>query len=173
MPLSRAVAVPAAEGRAFVIVARSSSYAICKSIAATFYPDRLNLDYKHPVQLVWESRPFYVLKESRECCCVVRDPVERFRSACARQNKTVAEGLAARETDVHFWSLKDMQLLGGVTHFRFPYQINDCAEWLGLPVPVPQENDEPDEKKPVLTVEQGAAVRLAYAEDIALYESLP
>jgi hypothetical protein len=38
--------------------------------------------------------------------------------------------------------------------------------------PVPQENAEPEEKKPVLTVEQEAAVRLAYADDIALWESL-
>jgi len=167
-----ATAVPATDGRAFVIVARSSSYSICKLIAETFFSDRFSLEYKHPVQLIWESRPLYILKETRECCCMVRDPVERFRSACARQNKTVAEGLAARETDVHFWSLKDMQLLEGVTHFRFPDQINDCAAWLGLPTPVPQENEEQEDRKPTLNSDDLAAIQLAYAEDIALYESL-
>ena len=167
-----ATAVPATEGRAFAIVARASSYAICKRIAETFFNNRLSLEYKHPVQLIWESRPLCVLKDTTECCCMVRDPVERFRSACARQGKTVSEGLAARETDVHFWSLKDMQLLEGVTHFRFPDQINDCAGWLGLPTPVPQENEEQEERKPVLSADELAAVRLAYAEDVALYESL-
>lgn len=69
--------------------------------------------------------------------------------------------------------LKDMGLIADdITYFRFPDQINDCAEWLGLPTPVPLENAEPEEKKPVLTPEQELAVRLAYADDITLWESL-
>jgi hypothetical protein len=105
--------------------------------------------------------------------CLVRDPVERFRSACARQNVTPEVGLSRVTVDVHFWPL---QLIGvihpNVTHFRFPDQIDACAEWLGLETPVPQLNEEADENKPVLTAEEEAAVRAAYAADIALWESL-
>jgi hypothetical protein len=86
---------------------------------------------------------------------------------------SVEEGLARRDADVHFWTLDSMGLLAeGVDHFAFPAQIDACAEWLGLETPVPQLNGEPEEAKPVLTAEQEAAVRAAYAADIALWESL-
>jgi hypothetical protein len=60
----------------------------------------------------------------------------------------------------------------GVTCFRFPDQIDACAEWLGLETPVPQLNEEDEESKPVLTPEQEEAIRATYAADIALWESL-
>ena len=60
----------------------------------------------------------------------------------------------------------------GVTYFRFPDQLNNCAEWLGLPTPVPQLNEEAEESKPFLTQEQENAIRVMYAEDISLWESL-
>ena len=63
-------------------------------------------------------------------------------------------------------------LQDGVTYFHFPDQLNDCAEWLGLPTPVPQLNEEAEESKPILTPEQEARVREIYADDIALWESL-
>jgi hypothetical protein len=104
---------------------------------------------------------------------MVRDPVERFRSACARQGVSVEEGLTRLDVDVHFWALAHMGLLAdGVTHFRFPEQLDACAEWLGLETPAPQTNDEPEASKPTLTPEQETAVRAAYAADIALWESL-
>lgn len=85
----------------------------------------------------------------------------------------VEEGIARLESDVHFWSLESMGLLAaGVTHFRFPDQLDACAEWLGLETPVPQLNEEPEEGKPTLTPEQEARVREIYANDIVLWESL-
>jgi hypothetical protein len=104
---------------------------------------------------------------------MVRDPIERFRSSCARQQLTVEQGLKQTEGDVHFWPLSHMGLIQeGVQYFRFPDQLNACAEWLGLPTPVPQLNAEADEGKPVLTAEQEAAVRELYADDVALWELL-
>jgi hypothetical protein len=82
-------------------------------------------------------------------------------------------GLARAGFDGPFWSLAKMGLLAeGVKHFKFPTQLNDCAAYLGLPTPVPQLNEEAEDGKPVLTVEQEAAVRELYAADIALWESL-
>jgi len=163
-------------GKALALVTRSGSYSL---MSLMLTPDRQSPHNNgdgvrwHPIM----SLPAHDLREgfpqTAGIAVMVRGPVERFRSACARQNKTVEEGLGLRESDVHFWPIKDMGLIAdNIVYFRFPDQINDCAAWLGLPVPVPQENEEPEEKKPVLTVEQEAAVRLAYDDDIALWESL-
>jgi hypothetical protein len=45
-------------------------------------------------------------------------------------------------------------------------------EWLGLPTPSPQLNEEAEELKPTLTPEQEARVREIYSDDIVLWESL-
>jgi hypothetical protein len=104
-------------------------------------------------------------------CCMVRDPIERFKSACARRNKTVEEGLL--EDEVHFWSIESMGLLNdSIKYFLFPEQIDECSYWLGLPTPVPRVNEEKDEKKPVLTEEQLELVTKQYYNDNELYQKL-
>jgi hypothetical protein len=162
--------------KALALVSRSGSYSLMlpmlqvsrESCLAEYTSDRrwhpvMNL-HGHDLRNGFPQQPV---------ACMVRDPIDRFCSACARQGKTAEEGIGLQESDVHFWSLRDMGLLEyGVTYFRFPSQINECAEWLGLPTSVQQENEEPEERKPVLTADELAAVRLAYADDIALYESL-
>jgi hypothetical protein len=165
-------------GRRFALVARAGSY----SIIWQALPEEGRVpDDSRPPERRWHpinsagaiGSPLAADEPAEGLCCMVRDPVERFRSACARQGVSVEEGLTRLESDVHFWSLAHMGLLAqGVTHFRFPAQLDACAEWLGLATPVPQLNDEPDENKPALTTEQEAAVRAAYAADIALWESL-
>lgn len=159
--------------RRFALVPRSGSYAI---IWQAIPPaDRTPGDGWHPINATTNTigSPLAADEPVNGLCCLVRDPVERFRSACARQGLSVEDGLAALNSDVHFWPLESMGLLAaGVTHFSFPSQIDDCADWLGLETPVPQLNEEPEENKPTLTPEQEAAVRLVYAADIALWESL-
>lgn len=161
-------------GKRFTIVARSGSYSICwQSLPADRQTVPANKLRWHPIS----ASPYGGANDSDEpavgMCCMVRDPVERFRSSCARQQCTPENGLERSSWDVHFWSLAQMGLLAaGVTHFRFPDQLNACAEWLGLPTPVPQLNEESDDQKPDLTPEQEAAVRAAYAADISLWESL-
>jgi hypothetical protein len=163
--------------KALVLVARSGSYSLMLSMlpkSRELCMAEYTSDQRwHPIMHL-RGHDLRNGLPPQPAACMVRDPIERFRSACARQNKTVEEGLGLRDSDVHFWSLKDMGLLeSGVTYFRFPDQINDCAEWLGLPTPVPQDNEETEELKPVLAAEELTAIRLAYADDIALYESLP
>jgi len=173
----RGAKITVESGRRFAVVARSGSYAICwQALPAELQriPDQRDGGQRwHPISACPTGGPLMADEPADGLCCMVRDPVERFRSACARQKKTVEEGLGSLEGDVHFWPLADMGLLQpGVTHFRFPDQINACADWLGLSTPVPQLNAEPEEGKPNLTPEQVAAVRQAYAYDIALWESL-
>jgi hypothetical protein len=160
-------------GKKFALVARSGSY----SIIWQALPENLRNpvgDRWHPINATTHTIGSPLNSDDiSDLCCLVRDPVERFRSACARQQKTVEEGLESISFDVHFWTLESMGLLAeGVLHFRFPEQIDTCAQWLGLEAPVPQLNEEVEELKPVLTPEQEAAIRTLYATDIALWESL-
>ena len=157
----------------FALVPRSGSY----SIIWQAIPEdaRTPGGEWHPINATTQTigSPLQEDEPGEGLCCLVRDPVERFRSACARRKTTVEEGLQLLQSDVHFWPLADMGLLeDDVTHFRFPDQLDVCAEWLGLPTPVPQLNAENEADKPTLTAEQEQAVRTAYAADIALWESL-
>jgi len=170
--------IAVSNGRRFALVARSGSY----SIVWQALPEESRVpDASHSIRGRWHpidaagdrASPLQSDEPAEGLCCMVRDPVERFRSACARQGVSVEEGLTRQDSDVHFWSLAHMGLLAeGVTHFRFPDQLDACAEWLGLETPVPQTNDEPEADKPTLTPEQEARVREIYAADIALWESL-
>ena len=56
--------------------------------------------------------------------------------------------------------------------FRFEDGLDAVAEYLGLPVPLPQLDATDEADKPTLTAEQEARVREIYAADIALWESL-
>jgi hypothetical protein len=169
----RGAKITVANGRRFALVTRSGSYAIIWQAI----PEALRTPREgwHPINATADNigSPLQTGEPAEGLCCLVRDPVERFRSACARQGVSVEDGLAALNSDVHFWPLESMGLLSaGVTHFSFPDQIDDCADWLGLETPVPQLNAEPEENKPTLTQEQEAAVRAAYSADVALWESL-
>ena len=161
-------------GRRFAVVARSGSYTICwQSLPPELQQVPAGSTRWHPISAAPGKGPLELDESPIGLCCMIRDPVERFRSSCARQKCSPEVGLNLTEGDVHFWTLSHMGLLQeGVTYFRFPDQLNACAEWLGLPTPVPQLNAEADASKPVLTAEEEAAVRAAYAADIALWESL-
>jgi hypothetical protein len=50
--------------------------------------------------------------------------------------------------------------------------LQACADWVGITVPLTQEDASAEADKPVLTPEQDARVREIYAADIALWESL-
>jgi hypothetical protein len=56
--------------------------------------------------------------------------------------------------------------------FLFESQLQECADWLGITVPLPQIDATEEANKPTLTPEQEARVREIYAADIALWESL-
>jgi hypothetical protein len=158
-------------GKKFALVARSGSY----SIIWQALPENLrnpNRERWHPINATGDSIGSPLVEtDISDLCCLVRNPVDRFRSACARQGVTVEEGLKLKEYDVHFWSLEDMGLLAeGVTHFKFPEEINLCAEFLGLPTPVPQMNQEIN--KPVLTGGQIELIKEQYRNDNLIYTKL-
>lgn len=160
-------------GKKFALVPRSGSYSIIWQ-ALPISLRNPEGERWHPINATTNTIGSPLNSDDiSDLCCLVRDPVERFRSACARQQKTVEEGLELIEKDVHFWTLESMGLLAEeINHFRFPDQIDDCAQWLGLETPVPILNEELEEDKPVLTEEQKILIREAYSSDVELWESL-
>lgn len=105
----------------------------------------------------------------------VRDPVERFRSACAQEGKTAQEAFDAIDAGTisgHFqpvtaWLQVDSKL------FQFPEHIEELAAFLGLdeipPVNESQTNNGP---KPDLTANELERVQEIYAADIAIFKSI-
>jgi hypothetical protein len=110
----------------------------------------------------------------------VRDPIEKFRSACAESNVSDVDAkLTTLEAyqeadwgkDVHFWP--QSRLLFGTTKlYAFPDHLNTLATDAGLSLPLPDIDGEHGRSKPDLTSEQVARVSVIYADDIALFESI-
>jgi hypothetical protein len=105
----------------------------------------------------------------------VRDPVERFRSACAQEGKTAEEALNLLdegEASTHFRKQSDF-LIGDCTLYKFPEHIVALATAIGLDgIPEVNTSETNNGPKPDLTPEQLARVEALYADDIALYESI-
>jgi hypothetical protein len=165
------------------LVTRSGSHSLFKSILNKYYPDLpqdgsdlsfINTqDRWHPVM----SLPNVIDMSSNnfdnlEFAVMVRNPIERFRSSCARLGMTPTEVLDNHMDNVHVWTLKSMGLLDApkVKYFLFETQLNNCSAYLGLDTPLPELNGEPN--KPELTPEELARVQVHFADDIALYERL-
>ena len=153
------------------------------------YPEGQNADTQQ-VQL----RVPYRTNPDRPVVLLVRDPVERFRSAMAQVglddvdatltelveetgNYGSAGGLRNVKLveNVHFVPQNvsnDVIMAGQSLHtFAFPDEIDAAAEFLGLDLPLITIN-EANGVKPDLTEAQVAAVREFYAADQALWESL-
>lgn len=131
----------------------------------------------------------------RPVALIVREPVNRFCSALGFLNladsvddvlRVMIEetGEAIVNSKGHMFSPRkpiaaDVHLLkqsrylhddADLTIFRMD-QIDECAEWLGLPTPLVRYN-ETSGPKPTLTPEQIEKVKHYYRKDVELWESL-
>jgi hypothetical protein len=154
----------APNGNGLLLTHRTASHSIAVSAMQNFWPNIAIGDEGHPAwyfgtQEVWDGN-------NPNVALIVRNPIERFRSICAHHPE--------QTVDQHLENPRYLSLPqnGFVKHFRFEDQLNDAAEWLGLPTPLPQEDASDPALKPALTAEQEARVRELYAADIALWESL-
>lgn len=98
---------------------------------------------------------------------IVRDPVQRFRSACGEMGLTAAEGLVS--DNEHFRSASSL-LKDGTKLYRFESDLSAAATELGLTLPLP--NIPSTGTKPVLTTDELAQVKNKYADDIILHNSI-
>lgn len=173
--------------KGIALVTRSGSHSLFKAILSKYYPylpqDEKNHpfvnteDRWHPVMnlpniIDMSHEPAEFL--TKEFAVMVRNPVERFTSSCARLMKSPSEILDNHMDNVHVWTLKSMGLLDApkAKYFLFETQLEDCGNYLGLDLPLPELNGESDENKPELTAEELARVQAHFADDIALYERL-
>lgn len=160
--------------KALALVTRSGSHALMNLMLPKDHvksqPEHLKDQRWHPIMNLQGHDLKMGLPEC-EICCMVRNPIDRFRSSCARRKKTVEEGLL--EDEVHFWTMESMGLLNPrIKYFLFPEQIDECAAWLGLPTPVIRLNEEKDDKKPGLNEKQLELVIKNYYNDNKLYQKL-
>lgn len=109
---------------------------------------------------------------------LVRDPIEKFRSACVEEkvgdvDAKLAQLEAGDFRGVHF--LPQSRLLEGneIKLYIFPADLEDLATEAGLAWPLPDiDGGNVDGDKPTLTPEQTSRLEAIYADDIALYESI-
>jgi len=171
------------DNKGVALVTRSGSHSLFKSILSKYYPnlpqnekDRpfvIENDRWHPVMNLEDILDLSSSDISDlEFAVMVRDPVERFQSSCARLGMTPTEVLDNHMDNVHVWTLKSMGLLDApkAKYFLFENQLEDCANYLGLDLPLPALNGESN--KPELTSEELSRVQSHFADDIALYERL-
>lgn len=134
----------------------------------------------------WQMLVPYRVNPDRDVVCLVREPVDRFRSAMAQIGLTDVDaaieelrseagtygkrGPVKLVENVHF--VPQSRITGNPIHyFLFPEQADAAAEFLGLDLPLVIIN-EAKGVKPDVTPEQAAAIREFYADDVALWNSL-
>lgn len=168
---------------------KTGSSALVRAIIRTFYPDleastRVAVgNGRDPARRIYHWLCPEEPVPSRPAVMVVRDPVDRFRSAMVQTGLTdpgaVLGALESDErlltpyngrrprlrTEPHFTAQADRSL-GPTRCFRFE-DLDRCARFLGLPLPLPVVN-QAGGSKPPLTEEQRERVRSFYAADVAL-----
>lgn len=156
------------------------------------YPDGVSVENKQLHQHV-PSR----MNPDRPVALLVREPVSRFRSAIGylhlsesvddvlrimmEENGESIKNANGRNMggrrgfagDIHL--RKQTRFIHDddidITYFRMPDQIDECAEWLGLPTPLVHVN-ETSGPKPDLTNDQIDKIKKYYKSDIELWESI-
>jgi hypothetical protein len=152
-------------GNAILLIPRTGSHSLVIAAIDAWWPGmRLENGEQHPAVFIplqenWDG-------SNQSTAIVVRNPVERFRSLCAHRPEMTV--------DEHLENLCYGPLPQGIfaRHFRFEDGLDAAAEYLGLPVPLPQIDATDEADKPLLTAEQESRVREIYSDDVALWESL-
>ena len=107
-------------------------------------------------------------------CAMFRNPIDRFISGCTQTKRTLDEGikeLQNERVDIHIRHQHSyLSDLRETKLFKFPDQIDACAEWLGLPTPVPTLNVS--KKKPKATKEQLEWLTEYYKKDLEIFNTL-
>lgn len=171
--------------------AKVASSTLARAIIAAFHPDKEALiqDAAYPAHLGPDSVRWHSVcprerEPSKPVVLVVREPVDRFRTAMAQIGLTdVDAALTALEQDGEINFPRRARKLRKDEHFRHQHELLHggtafrlenlvaAAQFIGLSLPLPQIN-EATRPKPDLTPEQEARVLAYYAEDAELYAGL-
>lgn len=170
--------IPALQ-KALLWFPRSGSTAVARAIVETHHADLLaagnwslaNGVDEVPIKALCPSAasppPGYAV------AAILRDPVERFRSACAYQGKSAAEALALLAADRGRGFRQFAPIARLLPRRAKLFLFGDwekIAAWLEVPA-IAQENAA-STPPPELTEAEHAAVREYYRDDLALYFEL-
>lgn len=138
----------------------------------THYPEGANID-----SVRWQGICPKVAPSERNLTLVlVREPVDKFISACAEVGVTdipakLTELEAGENKDMHFFPQSRL-LYGNNKLYRFPLDLDALATDAGLALPLPDIDGGADKPKPTLTTAQKNRVKAIYADDLALFDSI-
>jgi len=160
-------------GQQIAMIGKSGSSAIAKAI----YID--GRDDVSEVMLLSNAPGFqHRVPQTQEANCPiipVRDPVERFRSACAQEDRTAAQEISRIERNRYSFHTKPTSayLVEGATLYKFPEHIKEIARDLGLDeISRVNDSNSNNSPKPILTDKELERVEELYADDISLYNSI-
>jgi len=156
--------------RCLLLTPRSGSHAMASAWLSQREPDQYAAYLaasgpQHPAKFLGTQENDWSVPASATVAVIVRNPIERFRSMVAWHGLNVDEQLQRP-------LYGPLQLQGVSQFFKFETQYEECAQWLGLALPIQPEAATPEDQKPTLTPEQEQSVRATYAADLALWESL-
>jgi hypothetical protein len=147
-------------------IPRTASTSLLTLIEEKYYPrlkhiDNVTLHFKIP-SVIDDGK--------RELVAVIRNPVERFLSGCARKKWTIEYGIEELKKDSPDFHIRAQYTFLSekreTKFFKFPDQIDEIANYLGLPTPVPKLNVS--SSKPIPTDEQLAWLTEYYKKDFDL-----
>lgn len=109
--------------------------------------------------------------ETHPPVALLRDPIERFKSACKYGNLTAAQGIKImqRKDSSHFQE-QNLILVKGTALYLMERDFDEFISLLGLSSTIEQVN--PSSGSMALTNEEEELVRDFYAKDIEIYNSV-
>lgn len=159
-----------------------ASSSLAKAIVKKFYSELAEKMYNahYPEGLSAETVRWHSIcpktepASKQDTVLIVREPVDRFISACHTSKTTDIDGKLSKlesgnfGADPHFWPQNRFSETATVL-FKYPEHIADLCSFIGIDS-LPHEYQS--SVKIVLTPEQIARVKTIYSEDTALYESI-
>jgi len=150
-------------GNNLYLATRSGSHSIAFAAMKSFWPDVSLEEFGHPAAAFPIQETYDGSQEN--VGIIVRNPIERFKSMVIHANSTVEDQL----NRPRYRPLPDGNF---VKYFRFEDQLQECADWVGITIPLPKLDSTDESQKPILTQEQENLIKQIYARDIILWESL-
>lgn len=150
---------------------RNASTLFTGLIVSTYFPDK--------VRSLIPNKP----KPEGTSYAIIRDPIDRFISSYARQDKSTNTYMAVDDfiewlinqdpkTLQTYFRPQTLLSQGCENYFDFAKDLTPLAVALGLTTPLQVVNETDPTTKPVLTDEQISKLKSYYADDIALYKKV-
>lgn len=154
------------------MIPRTGSTSLLRLIEDKYYPEMKNVNIALHFKI-----PSIIDDNKRELVAMFRHPVERFISGCSQTKRTINEGIEELKTKsldrIDFHLRPQYTFLSekrSTKFFKFPEQLNECANYLELPTPISHLNAS--KSKSVPSLEQLTWLNKYYEKDFEIFNSL-